>query len=339
MEKKADRIHPDEWLKDIPLPTENPAFKSEELISCAKCTRMNPPTRLKCLYCGAELEFSAEQSSFIKLNLRKLDVWEKGFNLIYKAETLKLDESKLAEIAKLLKIEADKMQKMLGEDSSLPLIRTETEREAAVMQQQLKKFGIETIILSDEMLAAENLLKRLRGIEFWDDKIIFVLFNTDEIVEISNDDLILVVSGAIFERRVEATEQRAKKDENKLLQVDETMSDEFLIDVYNRQNTVGYRIYAKGFDFSSLEADKGLTAADNLRKLVKKLREVAPNAKFVDDYLHLRESLGTVWEVEHKTDSQGIKRGGVGSFNLTNVTVANNTLQFTKYSRLRRHIL
>lgn len=339
MEKKADPVHSDEWLKDIPLTAENPAFAAEEMISCAKCARTNPPTRLKCLYCGTELEFSAEQSNFIKLNLRKLDVWEKGFNLIYKSQIPNFDEAKMSEIAKLLKLELDKLQKLLGEDKPLPLARTETEKEASVVHQKLREFGVEAIILSDETLKVENLPKRLRGVEFWDDKIILVHFNTDEIVEISNDDLILIVSGAIFERKVEALEQRSRKEENKLLQIDEITSDEFLIDVYSRQNTDGYRIYAKGFDFSSLEADKGLVAADNLRKLIKKLREVAPNAKFVDDYLQLRESLGNVWEVEHKTDSQGIKRGGVGSFNLANVTTAGNLLQFTKYSRLRRHIL
>ena len=337
MEKKADPIHSDGWLKDIPLTAENPAFAAEEMISCAKCARTNPPTRLKCLYCGAELEFSAEQSNFIKLNLRKLDVWEKGFNLIYKSETPNFDERKMPEIADLLNLEPEKLKKLLGEDKPLPLARTETEKEASVVHQKLREFGVEAVILSDETLKVENLPKRLRGIEFWDDKIIFVLFNTDEIVEISNDDLILIVSGAIFERKVETVEKRSKKEENKLLQIDETTSDEFLIDVYSRQNTGGYRIYAKGFDFSSLEADKGLIAADNLRRLVKKLREVAPNAKFVDDYLHLRESLGAVWEVEHKTDSQGIKRGGVGSFNLANVTTAGNLIQFTKYSRLQRH--
>ncbi len=69
------------------------------------------------------------------------------------------------------------------------------------------------------------------------------------------------------------------------------------------------------------------------------MREVAPNAKFVDDYLQVRENLGNIWEVELKTDSQGIRRGGVGSFNLANVTIANNLLQFTKYSRLNRQLL
>ncbi len=61
MEKKTEQIHSDEWLKDIPLQMENPAFNPEEMILCAKCARTNPPTRLKCFYCGAELEISEAQ--------------------------------------------------------------------------------------------------------------------------------------------------------------------------------------------------------------------------------------------------------------------------------------
>ena len=190
----------------------------------------------------------------------------------------------------------------------------EAEKEAEIIQKKSREFGIETIILSDETLKFENPPKRLRGIEFWDDKIIFVLFNGEEIVEISNEDLILIVSGAIFERRVEAVEKRNKKGENKLLETDETTSDEFLIDIYSRQNKIGYRIFAKGFDFSSLETEKGISAVENMRKLVKKLCEVAPKTKFVDDYLQVRENLGKIWEVELKTASQGLRRGGVRKF-------------------------
>ncbi len=155
-----------------------------------------------------------------------------------------------------MKLEKDSLQKILNEQKSLPIARGESEKEIEIIQKRLAEFGIETIILSDESLAAATQPKRLRGIEFWDDNIIFVLFNEDEIVEISNDDLILIVSGAIFERRVEAVEKRSKKSENKLLQTDETTSDEFLIDIYTRQNNIGYRIFAKGFDFSSLESEK-----------------------------------------------------------------------------------
>ena len=47
---------------------------------CGKCARTNPPTRLNCFYCGAELEISAEQAEFLNLSLRKLESWEKGIN-------------------------------------------------------------------------------------------------------------------------------------------------------------------------------------------------------------------------------------------------------------------
>ncbi len=339
MGKKAEQIDSDEWLKDIPLQAENPAFNSEEMIVCAKCARTNPPTRLKCFYCDLELEISEAQSGFLRPNLRKLEVWEKGFNLIYQAKNENFDESKLSEVAKMLKLEKDSLQKILNEQKQLPLVRAEAEKETGIVRKRLQELGIETTILSDESLAVETPPKRLRGIEFWDDKIIFVLFNQTEIVEISNDDLVLIVSGAIFERRVEATEKRNKKGENKLLETDETASDESLIDVYSRQNKFGYRIFAKGFDFASLENEKQLLAVENMRKLIKKLREVAPDAKFVDDYLQVRENLGNTWQVELKTNSQGLRRGGVGSFNLANVTIADNKNQFLKYSRLQREII
>ena len=61
MEKKVEKIHSDEWLKDLPIQAENPAFKPEEMIVCAKCERKNLPPRLNCFYCGAELEISKTQ--------------------------------------------------------------------------------------------------------------------------------------------------------------------------------------------------------------------------------------------------------------------------------------
>ena len=65
MEKKSDEEQTDEWIKDIPLRAESEGFESEEMISCKKCKRNNPPNRLKCMYCGVELEFDASQSQYI----------------------------------------------------------------------------------------------------------------------------------------------------------------------------------------------------------------------------------------------------------------------------------
>ncbi len=339
MEKKAETIDPDEWLRDLPIQAENPAFKPEQMILCRKCERINPPTRLDCFYCGAELEISEAQSEFLKLNLRKLENWEKGFNLIYSPESQNFDDAKLSEIAKMLKCEKEFLQKLIDAEKTLPLVRAESEKEAEIVQSRLRGLGVETLIIGDECLEIEKSAQRLRGIEFFDDKIILILFNQDEIVKIQPNDLVLIVSGAIFERKVEATKKRAKKGKNEILQTSETASDEFLIDIYSRENRIGYRIFAKGFDFSCLEAEKGFLAAENLKKLIRKLREAAPDAKFVDDYLQVRENLGNVWQVEEKIDSQGLKREGFGKFNQENITTINNQSQFTKYSRLQRHLL
>lgn len=339
MEKKVEKIHPDEWLKDLLVEAEITAFKPEEMNTCRKCQRTNPPTRLNCFYCSAEIEIDETNSHFLKPKLRKLEMWEKGFNLIYQPQTSAVDEAKIAEIAKMLRLENAGLQKMLRTNKTVPLARAESEKEAEIAQKCLAESGLKTFILSDEALAIEKPTHRLRGIEFFDDKLILILFNQDEIVEITNKNLALIVTGAIFERKIEATERHNKKGDNTILQTTETASDESLIDIYSRENAIGYRILAKGFDFSCLETEKGLLAKDNLKKLVQKLRETAPTAKFVDDYLQMRESLVNIWEVENKSDSKGVKRESMGKFSLGNLTIASNLSQFTKYSRLQWHIL
>jgi hypothetical protein len=335
MEKNFSEEH----LRDLPLQTENLAFKPEEMILCAKCERTNPPTRVNCFYCGTQLEPNEAQSQFLKPNLRKLEIWEKGFNVIYLPNSQNLKKEKLSSVAEMLKLEKDILQKLFEARKSLPLVRLETEKEAEIIQKRLKEAEVETRILSDEDLAVEKQPRRMRGIEFFDDKLVFVLFNRDEIVEIPKEDLALIVSGVNFQKKIEAIEKHSKKGENKILQTAEMASDEILIDLYNQQNKIGFRILGKGFDFSCLESEKGILVAENMKKLVRKLSEVAPNAKFIDDYLQVREILGNVWEIEHKSDSLGLTRGGFGKFNMGNVATTDNSAQFTKYSRLQWHLL
>jgi hypothetical protein len=327
------------WLKDLPIQTENPAFKPEEMILCVKCQRTNPPTRLACFYCGAQLELSEEQSKNIKPHLRKLEIWEKGFNLILSPNGQNFDDAKLSEIAKLLNLEREVLQKLFGADKALPLARIESEKEGEIIRERLRELGVETIFVNDESLAVEKPQRRLRGVEFSDGKITLILFNEEKKVEIALEDLCLIVKGAIFERKVEATEKRSKKGENKIVNSTETASDEFLIDIYSRKDSIGYRIFSKGFDFSCLGAEKEILAKDNLKKLAQKLDEVAPDAKLIEDYLQIRENLTNIWEVEERTDSQGLKKGNFGRYNLGSMTTVNNSAQFTKYSRLQWHLL
>ena len=334
-----EKNQPNERLTDLPVQTENIHFKPEEMILCAKCQRTNPPTRLNCFYCGGEMKFSDAQSKSLKPNLRKLESWEKGFNVILLSGAASFDETKLTETSRLLKIEKEFLQRMIEVERSLPIARAESEKESEIVQTRLSEFGIKTRVVSDESLAIEKPARRLRGIEFFEDKLNLILFNQDAKIELPTEDVALIVTGAIFERKISATEKYNKKGENKILDTSETATDEILIDVFSRLDSIGYRIYARGFDFSSLAVEKELLAKNNIIKLGEKLRRFAPNVKYIDDYLLNRSLLASVWEVEQKTDSQGMKRDGVGKFNFGNVTTVSNQLQFTKYSRLQWHLL
>ena len=334
-----DRNDPGEWLKNLPLQTEDIRFKPEEMVACTKCKRANPPNRIKCFYCGGELVLTDAQSQSLKLNLRKLENWEKGFNVIFLPSSQVFDEAKTTNIAEFLKTEKEVLRRIIASKNPLPVLRAESEREAAIVEARLREFGVETFILSDEELAVDRTTQRLRGIEFYDDRLVLIFFNHEETIEISSSDLALIVTGAVFERRIEATEKYSKRGENVILNQSETASDETLIDVYSRANCLGFRIYAKGFDFSCLAVEKEMTAKDNIKKLAEKLRRFAPGAKFVDDYVPNRSLLANVWEVEQKTASQGLQRQSFGRFSLGNLTTVNNMAQFTKYSRLQWHLL
>lgn len=338
MEKTEDQIRAENDLGNISLQTEDIAFRPEEMIRCGKCERTNPPTRLKCFYCGTELEVSDAQSAHIRPNLRKLENWEKGYNLIYSPDSQVQTNCNLTETAKILDLETENLQKILAAKTHLPVARVESEREAEITAKKLREHGFIVSILSDEALAADKLPTRLRALEFDGDKLILIYFNTDEIAEICREDVTLIVSGAIFERKIESIEKR-KKGENKILDATEIASDEILIDIYTRADAKGYRILVKGFDFSCLGNEKGITSAENIKKLVAKLRQFAPDAKYVGDYLAVREILGYVWENEQRKESQGLKRRSFSKFDLSSVTTSSNLQQFTKYSRLQRQLL
>ena len=124
-----------------------------------------------------------------------------------------------------------------------------------------------------------------------------------------------------------------------MLNATETATDERLIDIYSRDYENGFRIEQKGFDFSCLGEEKSLLAAENIQKLARKLKAIAPDASLVEDYIQLRALIGKVWEIAERKDSKGLVRESFGKFNLGNVTTVSNLEQFTKYSRMLNNIL
>ena len=337
MSENTENASSAESVSHLPATNDNPAFRADELVICQNCERGNPPTRLNCLYCAAHLPLSAEQNAAIVPVLRPLEAWEKGFNLIFLPAENAPDESMIGEIGKILRVEKDAARRFVEINKPLPLVRAESVAEAENIRQKLKQKGIETLIVGDAELAAANPPQRLRGIEFFDDQIILRLFNTDEIVALDAQDVSVIVTGAIFRRKAESIEKR-KKAKTEILNSTEVSSDELLLDIYAATDEKGFRIAGSGFDFSCLD-DKNILATKNMRRLTEKLREFAPAAKFVDDYAQIRHALGEIWEVEQRQDSQGLKRHGFGKFDFSRVESSSNLAQFTKYSRLQRHLL
>lgn len=328
-----------EWLKDLPVHNELSAFTTGEMISCQKCGRKSPPNRAKCFYCSAQFDPDQIQTDKIKPNLRKLEAWENGFNLIYMETRREINEAEMREISKLLDLEKVFLKKLFENNESLPIARLESDAEAEIVKERLLQMGVETKIIGDEKLDLKKTVRRLRKIDFEGEMIKLNLFNTSEIIAVSREELSLLVSGSIYEKKTETLEKRVKSKENKTLNIDETAKDEKIIDIYTRNDSIGYRILTNGFDFSSLGNEMSFLAFENIGKIFAKLKEFAPQAKAAENYNQIRQLLSEIWEVEETSESRGVSKKGIGSFNLTKALTITNLTQFTKYSRLQRHLL
>lgn len=333
MSEKTDELNENDWLKDLPLNAKSEGYKAEEMIACQKCQRKNPPNRLECLYCGVELEFDENQT--VKPIVRKMDSHVKGSNLIYLGNLKNWDETQIAEVAKMTRMTNDEVKKIFVNEKSLPIARVETEKEVLHISKAFEQLGLKTSVIEDETFELEKNPKRIRSIQTTAETFNLQDFNTNEIFEIRREDLILIVVGTVFERKLEATEKYQKKDENKIVSLAEISSDSVVIDLYTNNNLIGYRIIPSGFDFSWLADEKKLLAIENVKILINKLREFATFAKYDDDYWKVRDSLVNVWQNEETTDSKGLQRQNFGKFNRETVTTTSNLMQFTKYSRLQ----
>ena len=323
---------------DPRIQTEDIAFRPEEMHTCPACERLNPPTRLKCLYCGNELEIKAENAAIIKSDLRKLEPWERGFNVLIR-EPVAANQDLLANTASFLSMESDDLSTIFDAAAPLPLARVEGEKEADILVAGLARLGIECSILADADIADDKQPVRLSNIELSERGIAVTDFNTRRVTEINAGDLALLVPGLLTTSKVDSLEKKKRGGKTKVIDETATAADESILDIYNRHDPIGFRVHLTGFDFSCLGDDKGLLAVENMRRLVIALKEHVPNAKLVSDYKKVRHALGQVWEIESRKDSQGLQRSGFGKVEFGSVASTNNLRQFTKYSRLQWHLL
>jgi len=330
------------WLDGTEeLRPEPRGFSPEQMVRCEECLRANPPTRAVCLYCAVPLPLT-EASAHLRQPLhRKLENWQPGVNLILLPDGLSgISEEKTKEMAELLRLQTNELLRIVEAGAPLPVARTATPDDASLIESRLRALGANALIVSDQELALEDAApQRLRALELNEDALVALPVGSSEGLSIGWTEIILLVAGRLFERRVEVEERRGRGSaENEIIEARELSADEAVLDIYVKGLEGNFRIVSNNFDFSCLGAEKKLIAAENFSRLSDLLRTRAQLAIYDDLYARVRHALGPVWPLEENTGSGGLRRARPGRVNTETVTRTGNEKQFTRYSRLKGYL-
>lgn len=310
-------------------------LKPQEMLECPKCGKKNPANRLSCFYCVAELPVSSSTgSSQLKLNLRKLESWESGFNVMVKTAGEVGDKDIFAELAGMAGLSVELMSNILSSGILLPIARLESEKEAEHIVDAAESAGLLSMNIPDVDLMLAEQPVRLWHIELHDDVAMFITFNQREVVEVPFKDIRLCVCGQLNETRSE-TSNKFKKGKVEVIDELATATDKRVVDVYTKGEPRGYRISTAGFDFSALGSQKSMLAAENLDLLVNELASRGVSTRVDRKYNEVRNLLNDVWELESTDQTYGLKIAGIGKRKVDRVATSNNELQFLKYARSR----
>ncbi|PYS93184.1 MAG: hypothetical protein DMF64_05745 [Acidobacteria bacterium] len=316
------------------------AFAPAQLVACPACLRANAPTRMQCLYCGAALPVAADGADLRRPILRPLEAWEQGYNVVLLAraeDAPNVPRDALVEAAQLARLEPEQLQRMIAARVPLPLARTAAHEEAELLERRLASLGLQVEIVADETLAFDVPPQRVRRLE-WDEEALTGWASADDAGErVLWSDVVLLVAGRISRRQIEV-EERQGRTEREVVETREFYEDEGVLDLYMTDAAHNWRIMAGSFDYSCLEEQKSLLAAENFTRLVAALRTRASTAVFDDNYTALRHLLQAAWPVAEQTTSGGLRRTR-GRLRLNATTSVTNEPQFTRYGRLRRYFV
>ncbi len=321
-------------------PSEPAGFTPEQLVRCEKCNRVNGPTRVSCIYCGAAFAFKEETAGQQKPSLRPLEKWEQGYsNILLPNVTNRIDNKTHDELTGFLKLSGEDLMRIFEMSWPLPLARASTSEEAQLIERRLRDLGIATLIVPDDVLGMEAVPPvRIRGAKFAEESLLAHQTGEKEGLRVEWSSITLVVQGRLITKSVEVKERKSGRHENELVGASETYTDESIIDVYSEKLKGNLRIAANSFDFSCLSERKALIAKDNFATLLQVFSERAPQATFDDSYRRMRAALEPVWSSEKQTASRGWRRERPGKITIGAVTETSNELQFRRYSRLLNYL-
>ncbi|MEP6913583.1 MAG: hypothetical protein ABI923_12560, partial [bacterium] len=247
-----------------------------------------------------------------------------------------VSEPGLSEAAALLRLATVDLARILALKLPLPVARAATLEEALLVQRRLANLEIDTRIVPDAELGAEETPStRVRAIEIDDTGI--RAFRTSETAahHIPWSDFELLVAGRLITRRFELQEQNRTRSEASIIDASEFFADEPVFELHTKTLNVPCRFSANSFDFSCLGKMKTLLAGENLATLLHQFYENAPLAERDESYNLVRKALEVVWPSQQQHESSGWRRERPGKYTVGSATETSNERQFSRYSRLR----
>jgi hypothetical protein len=249
---------------------------------------------------------------------------------------LKLGESIVSSAAGLLGLSDSNLKSVFNIHAATPVARLRSIEETDRLRTQLKLFQIESITVPEHLLQLNRNSRQMRALILTDESVTGVGSGNNR-VRSSWDKIRLIVQGRLFSQRTE-TEEHKRGRRMRLVEKREMSSDDSVLDIYAANDEVNWRIRGSNFDFSCLGAAKRSTAFENFTLLVQLLRDRIA-APFDDAYVQSRQLLNVVWPLENRITKQHGNRTRVRKFDLATITTTENEGQFTRYSRLRHHLI
>lgn len=307
------------------------AFSQDELSACEKCGRDNAPNRTNCIYCGAELVVRDELISQVKVVANDLEPDALGWTIVAKAKDL----ARSAAEAELLSLgfSLGDAKGFPTSDALLPIARFSTENLAELARKRLN--DIPTAIVSDESLGADKPGLRISKLELDGGVLTFNDFNRGVQESRPVEDLTAVVLGHLQVFTTTTFEKRGMRKRSTVTDESSDVRDSQILDIYFRGRLTPLTIRSTGFDFSTLGSERSLLAAENFERLIAMLRRAAPQARSVVEHADLQNILSGPWPAASRTDGLGRVRTGIGQRRYGRSSTMDNTLQFTKFSRLQ----
>lgn len=316
---------------DIAL-TDRRAFAPSEMIECSGCARANPPTRGNCLYCGAAIETVQNQ---LALTVPESEP-EQGSVTHVVVNPREVSDAALADLAGVCNLTANELAVLLScPGSSVPVCAVDSSQAQGTCQ-HLRSLNFEPFTVADDQLNLNVVPRDLRTLKFTDESLVGVCRRAGETVTTKWDDVILIVAGRLFMTTIEI-EKKKSGGQDRTVNEREFSADEAVLDIYMRNEELGWRIKSGSFDFSCLGDKKSITAFTNFSSLKNILRRRAGNADFDDAYTRVRLVLARMWPSEPTEGKNERRRAGRRTIQAI-VASKDNLKEFNRYSRLRRFL-